>query len=860
MRGGKFYAGLIVIFLTSISIITIGQSKNEILSQLFKERGELYFKFEINSPKEIHTLTKIISIDNLKGTTVFAYANKKEFSNFLDLGYSYEPMTPPSMLVMPVMKESVTLKGIADWDFYPTYEAYVDMMYQFQTDYPDLCQVTSIGQSVEGRELLFARISDNVGQEEGEAQFMYTGTIHGDETTGFILFLRLIDYLLTNYGTDPRITNMVNNLDIWINPASNPDGTYAGGNNTVYGATRENANYINLNRNYPDPQDGPHPDGEEWQPETIAFMNFAENHHFVSSANTHGGTEVCNYPWDTWAPLHADDQWWQYVCHEYADTAQANSTGGYMSGYNDGITNGYAWYEVDGGRQDYMMYFHQCREFTLELSDVKLLPSNQLPTLWNYNYRSLLNYMEQAMFGISGTVTDAVTGDPLKAEVYISGHDEDSSWVYSNITSGKYFRLIHAGTYDVTFTAPGYYPQTIENVVVVNRQLTSLSVQLSSGSLIADFTASATNIPVGSAISFTDLSFGNPTSWQWTFEGATPSASNVQNPVNISYPAAGTFDVSLTVSDGTNSQTMTKENYITASVEFVMQNTTITTCNGTFYDSGGASSNYEDGENFTMIFLPGQPDAKIEIQFTSFSVEDDPSCDYDWLKIYNGPNSSSPLIGTYCGTDSPETVTATNTQGALTFVFHSDGSVTASGWSANISCSGVVLPPVADFTADDTSIIEGESVHFTDLSANNPASWNWTFEGGNPATSNLENPVVVYNLQGVYDVTLTVNNNAGNNTLTKQDYITVDHVTGLKENNSEEISLFPNPAKDFLKIQSPDVIHQITILNILGTIVLENAPNAQTSNPDLSDFDTGIYFVRIQTSNGTLTKKIQVQK
>ena len=116
------------------------------------------------------------------------------------------------------------------------------MMYQFQTDYPELCQVVSIGQSVEGRELLFARISDNVGQDEGEAQFMYTGTIHGDETTGYILLLRLIDYLLTNYGTDPRITNMVNNLDIWINPAANPDGTYAGGNNTVYGATSENAN------------------------------------------------------------------------------------------------------------------------------------------------------------------------------------------------------------------------------------------------------------------------------------------------------------------------------------------------------------------------------------------------------------------------------------------------------------------------------------------------------------------------------------------------------------------------------------------------------------------------------------------
>jgi PKD repeat protein len=859
MRGGKFYAAIVLIVLTCISISTFGQTKNGILSRLFKERGELYFKFELNSPKEIQTLTKIISVDNVKGNTVYAYANQKEFSRFLDLGYSYETLTPPSMLIIPVMKETVSVKGITDWDFYPTYEAYVDMMYQFQADYPGLCQVVSIGQTVEGRDLLFARISDNVGQEEGEAQFMYTGTIHGDETTGFILLLRLIDYLLTNYASDPRIANMVNNLDIWINPAANPDGTYAGGNNTVYGATRENANWIDMNRNYPDPEDGPHPDGNAWQPETIAFMNFAESHRIVSSANTHGGTEVCNYPWDTWPEFHADDPWWQYVCHEYADTAQAYAPSNYMNEYDDGITNGYAWYTISGGRQDYMTFFHQCREFTLEMSDVKLLPANQLPTLWNYNYRSLLNYMEQTLFGISGTVTDAATGDPLVAEIYIAGHDEDSSWVYSDEATGKYFRLIHAGTYDVTFSAPGYYPQTIENVVVVNRQLTMLNFQLSSGSLIADFTASATNIPVGSAISFTDLSFGNPVSWQWTFEGASPSTSTLQNPANILYSEAGSFDVSLTVSDGTNSQTMTKENYITASVEFLMQNTTITTCSGVFYDSGGASSDYEDNEDYTLVLLPGQTGAKIECQFTSFNVEDETNCDYDWLKIYDGPAVSSPLIGTYCGTNSPGTVTATNTQGALTFVFHSDYSVTESGWSADISCTGAVLPPVADFTADITSIIEGESVHFTDLSANNPVSWNWTFEGGTPSTSTLENPVVVYNLEGVYDVTLTVTNEGGNNTLTKQDYIAVDHVTGLNETTLEETSIFPNPAKDFLMVNSPEIIFNISIVNILGSVVLDSSPNVASCTLDLSGFETGIYFVKIQTSTGTLTKKLQVQ-
>jgi hypothetical protein len=182
---------------------------------------------------------------------------------------------------------------------------------------------------------------------------------------------------------------MVNNMDIWINPLANPDGTYAGGNNSVNGATRYNANFVDLNRNYPDPDDGPHPDGNPWQVETIAFMDFAEGRDFVMSANFHGGAEVVNYPWDTWSHFHADDNWWQYVSREYADTVHDNAPFGYMNYLNNGITNGYAWYEITGGRQDYMNYFHQCREFTLEISDIKLLPANQLINHWNYNYRSI---------------------------------------------------------------------------------------------------------------------------------------------------------------------------------------------------------------------------------------------------------------------------------------------------------------------------------------------------------------------------------------------------------------------------------------------------------------------------------------
>ena len=89
--------------------------------------------------------------------------------------------------------------------------------------------------------------------------------------------------------------------------------------------------------------------------------------------------------------------------------------------------------------------------------------------------------------------------------------------------------------------------------------------------------------------------------------------------------------------------------------------------------------------------------------------------------------------------------------------------------------SECVFPPVAEFTANLVSIITGQSVTFTDLSENNPATWSWTFVGGTPAVSSLQNPVVTYNTPGVYDVQLHVTNSAGNSTMLKSAYITVQN-------------------------------------------------------------------------------------
>ncbi len=442
---------------------------------------ETYFKFNITSHDELELLTRVISIDNVVDKTVYAYANDEELRRFESLGYTYTTLPPPSSLIKPKMSSEKS--DIMAWDSYPTYDGYEAMMSQFASNYPDLCRLEYAGYTTEGRQIIFAVISDNVDVNEDEPEVMYTSSMHGDEITAYVLMLRLIDSLLTSYGSDSLVTRLIDSCEIWINPLANPDGTYHGGNSTVGSAQRYNANSIDLNRNFPDPDDGQHPDGYAWQPETVVMMNVADNHNFVISTNFHGGAEVLNYPWDTYSKLHADNSWYMDICRNYADTAQHYSPSGYLTDLNNGITNGYAWYTITGGRQDFMNYWHHCKEITLEISTTKLPSGSQLPSFWTYNRSALLNYLENALYGIRGIITDASTGNPLRAKVRLLGHDFDSSEVYSDAAVGDYHRMIDPGTYNIEYSAPGYYVDTVYSISVtdftavhVNEALTPLPI------------------------------------------------------------------------------------------------------------------------------------------------------------------------------------------------------------------------------------------------------------------------------------------------------------------------------------------------------------------------------------------------
>ena len=161
---------------------------------------------------------------------------------------------PRTRRLSPAAEETV--------ETYDRYYDYVNLTGRLQSlalKYPHVAHLSSVGRSVEGRELWVMRITaDPDVDAPGKPKFKYVGNMHGDETVSRQVLVYLVDYLLTRYGEEPRVTALVNATDIYIMPSMNPDGferSVEGDCNGDNGG-RNNAKNVDLNRSFPDQYDG----------------------------------------------------------------------------------------------------------------------------------------------------------------------------------------------------------------------------------------------------------------------------------------------------------------------------------------------------------------------------------------------------------------------------------------------------------------------------------------------------------------------------------------------------------------------------------------------------------------------------
>lgn len=191
---------------------------------------------------------------------------------------------------------------------------------------------------------------------------------------------------------------------------------------------------------------------------------------------------------------------------------------------------------------------------------------------------------------------------PANCIVYQNGSTNDALYVGTDV--GVYYRDNTAGSWTA-------YNTGLPNVIIQELEIQYSSSKLRAATFgrglwqsdlntpgtsppITDFSANRTNICIGDCINFTDLSAGTPTSWSWSFPGAATTTSTLQNPINICYNAAGTYNVTLIATNANGSNTLTKTAYITVSGTTVLP--LVEGFQGTYLPAGWAQTN-ADGDN-----------------------------------------------------------------------------------------------------------------------------------------------------------------------------------------------------------------------------------------------------------------------
>jgi PKD repeat protein len=346
------------------------------------------------------------------------------------------------------------------------------------------------------------------------------------------------------------------------------------------------------------------------------------------------------------------------------------------------------------------------------------------------------------------------------------------------------------GTYTVSLTASNINGSDTETKV---NYITVTTLQPP----VADFIASSTNISAGDSVDFTDQSTNVPNSWSWTFEGGTPGSSTAENPT-VTYSTPGTYTVSLLAGNAAGSDTETKVDYIfvaekpycasqgtTFSMEWIagVEIGTMNNSSGAagYTDFTGITCDLTGGDNVNVVLTPGFSSST----YTEYwKIWIDYNNDHDFEdageEVFSGYGNSV-VSGSFTVASGIDEVTRMRV--SMKYAAYPTPCETFSygeveDYTADVSPGGCPQP-AANFTASATTIFEGESVTFTDQTTNSPYAWNWTFAGGTPASSTLQNPTITYYTAGTYTVTLTATNACGEDTETKVNYITVQQPTEI---------------------------------------------------------------------------------
>ena len=463
-----------------------------------------------------------------------------------------------------------------------------------------------------------------------------------------------------------------------------------------------------------------------------------------------------------------------------------------------------------------------CAPFTVQYSDT----SSGSPASWSWSFpggtpasstqqNPTVTYNTPGTYNATLTVTNSVGSDSFTQNSVVtveegatpdftfnitgntvnftntSVNGDSYFWEFGDTQTSSQFNPTHTyadeGTYTVTLTVTNDCGsvQTTQTVTIENAPT-------------AAFTANTTEGCAPLSVMYSNQSTGGNATYSWSFPGGTPASSTQENPT-VMYNTAGTYNATLTVTNSVGSDTQTQSSYITVNDEPTADFTAVN--NDLTVDFTNTS------DNATSFFW--------NFGDTNVSAEVNPSHTYA-------------NAGTYT-----VTLSATNDCGTAT-------------QTMTVEVTEVPTAPTAAFSADNTEGCAPLTVQFFNQSSDNAESYNWTFEGGTPATSTSPNPGVFFGSPGTYTVTLTVTNSVGSDTSTETNYITVNAA----------------PTPDFT-FTTDELTADFTNTSADGTFFSWNFGDDNTSiqtNPSHTYAAAGTYTVTLSATNdcGTVTTTAEV--
>lgn len=319
----------------------------------------------------------IVRFDLNEGMKTYLRANEFDITGVNYQTNEIEALLTDAELAQVSSQKSAVMKfafpqnlAVAPDDGYKNPDEITDFVNDIHAKYPDITTIKVIGKTLEGRDILALKISDNPTIDEAEPAILVNAMHHAREVMTPEITTDMVEYLTSNYGQKSEVTNWVNDTAIWVIPMFNLDGNNKMWNeNSMWRKNTRNGHGVDINRNYPtgwnscngssastSAQDyrGTGPASE---PETQAMMNFVASIKPVFNISYHSYSEIVIYP---------------FGCRpNKTPTTEAVEQIGAEIGKKLDYKPGTAWellYNADGGDIDWMYTQHQVIPFVIEVN------------------------------------------------------------------------------------------------------------------------------------------------------------------------------------------------------------------------------------------------------------------------------------------------------------------------------------------------------------------------------------------------------------------------------------------------------------------------------------------------------------